>query len=290
MAFTREFEYDIFISYSHDDNYQAGGKPGWVDEFHDELESKLVNLFGFGTVKIWRDKELDGNTVFDNRIEKVIEGSALFFALISPNYFKSKYCRKELDCFISQAKASKYGLKVGVEDKRRLFNIFLRNVGHLSWPEELSGTSGFPMHDALEKSDKLGAPIHRSDERQFRKKMGKIIEAIYTTLNAFPHRSQEEIAPEPVDEQFSIFIGDVADSLQNTRKLLIKDLKEKNVYFPKSVPPPMEATAHETAAAKTIAGAVYHGYGFVNLSLQASGDRTAIRYPANNLGPQKSQI
>ena len=35
------FDFDIFISYSHDDNYPLTGDLGWVDQFHDVLENWL---------------------------------------------------------------------------------------------------------------------------------------------------------------------------------------------------------------------------------------------------------
>lgn len=248
MAYAPEFEYDIFISYSHDDNYHAGDKPGWVDEFHAELKSGLVNLFGYDEIKIWRDEELGGQTVFDSRIEEVIKGSALFFALTSPNYFKSDYCRKELNYFIKQAKESKYGLVVGAENERRLFNILLRNIPYKEWPEELRGAGGFHMHDAEEKSDKRGHPIYPGDDSNiFRKKINKIIDSIETTLNAFPPIKIQE-----KEEPFRIFVADVSDTLQDIRDGLIADLKDKNIDILADIPPPMENKKHENSVAKAI--------------------------------------
>lgn len=78
MAFTEGFEYDIFISYAHTDNFAPEGKKGWIDDFHEELEASLVRRFGYNKISIWRDKNLGGNTRFDNRIQEVINHSALF--------------------------------------------------------------------------------------------------------------------------------------------------------------------------------------------------------------------
>jgi hypothetical protein len=85
--------------------------------------------------------------------------------------------------------------------------------------------------------------------------MGRIVDAIYSTLNAFPRISKEDKLPGQELEEFNIFIADVADTLQNTKKRLIEDLKGKNILIPKSIPPPMENSAHETDAAKAIGGA-----------------------------------
>jgi len=98
-SITPGFENDIFISYCHYDNAAHPNKKGWVDLFHEDLESLLVTCFGPRKVFIWRDKKLQGSTLFDERIQEQIRKSALFFALLSPNYLKSEYCRKELEWF-----------------------------------------------------------------------------------------------------------------------------------------------------------------------------------------------
>jgi len=248
MAFTSSFKYDIFISYSHIDNHAPEGKTGWVDEFHAELESWLVRRFGHQKIKIWRDKELRGNTLFDNRIKEIIDNSVLFLTLYSSNYFDSDYCRKELDWFYRQAKASNYGLSV--KDECRLFNILLKNIQYTSWPVELSGASSFPVHDALENSDDPGEPIDPRD-RQFKKKLRKIIDAIETTLKAFPGSGQDRAGAEKED-QFSIFIADVPDTLQTARDRLIADLKDKSVRILDEIPPPMGSVEHEKSATNAI--------------------------------------
>jgi len=56
MAFTEGFEYDIFIGYTHADNFAPEGKKGWVDDFHEEPEASLVRRFGYNKIAIWRDK------------------------------------------------------------------------------------------------------------------------------------------------------------------------------------------------------------------------------------------
>jgi len=62
MAQIPGFEYDIFISCTHDDNHSPTDAPGWVDRFQDALESWLKHRRGFSDLTIWRDKALDGNT------------------------------------------------------------------------------------------------------------------------------------------------------------------------------------------------------------------------------------
>jgi hypothetical protein len=94
MAHVPGFEFDLFISYTHNDNAL-----GWVDQFHERLESWLKHRRGRLALSVWRDREQTGNTVFDLAIENKIKSSALFFALNSRNFLKSAYCTKELALF-----------------------------------------------------------------------------------------------------------------------------------------------------------------------------------------------
>ncbi|MCI0511860.1 toll/interleukin-1 receptor domain-containing protein, partial [candidate division KSB1 bacterium] len=99
MGYLPDFEYDIFISYTHLDNHAPEGEKGWVDQFHAWLVSGLLRRFGRDQVVVWRDNQLHGHTLFEERIPEVIKSSALFLALNSQHYLKSEYCQKEVQWF-----------------------------------------------------------------------------------------------------------------------------------------------------------------------------------------------
>ena len=137
MAQIPGYEYDIFISYTHDDNEGFGNRPGWVDNFEDWLNSWLQKRRGMADLKIWRDnKRMHGNTLFDDAIQNALKNSALFLALTSRNYLQSAYCQKELSWFHQYHGQRPGGLRMG--DAFRVFNILLHNIPHQKWP----GTSG----------------------------------------------------------------------------------------------------------------------------------------------------
>src|SRR6185503_5682099 len=97
MAFISGFEYDVFVSYSHVDNL---GRDAWVSQFHEELDFALAKRIGrHGVARIWRDKRLEGNQLFDQTIKQSIEKSAVFLALTSTGYIESDYCQQELKWF-----------------------------------------------------------------------------------------------------------------------------------------------------------------------------------------------
>ena len=190
MAHAPGFDYDIFISYSWNDNHASGATPGWVDQFHERLESWLKHRRGLAKLAIWRDRQETGNTVFDLAIENKIKSSALFFALHSRNFLKSEYCAKELALFHRHHGDRPGGLLVG--EQLRIFNILLNNVPHQKWPKGLGRTSGFPMYDTA--GVELGDFILPSDPR-FDKQMRAIVDAVENILAALPQPREPEPPP-----------------------------------------------------------------------------------------------
>jgi hypothetical protein len=76
MAFTQGFENDVFISYSHRDNLA----PRWVDHFHDALLAALKRKLGDDHVVLWRDAELNANSLFNQKIKRMIDSSAYWIS------------------------------------------------------------------------------------------------------------------------------------------------------------------------------------------------------------------
>ncbi|MBN1560492.1 toll/interleukin-1 receptor domain-containing protein [candidate division KSB1 bacterium] len=247
MAYVAGFEYDIFISYSHDDNIHARGKDGWVDIFHEELQAALDRRHGRNKIKIWRDTELNENTVFDEEIALAIKNSAIFLALNSKRYIESRYCQQEYQCFCQHAHTS-YGLVL--QRQSRLFNVLLRNIPYSKWPAEFQGTKGFSMHDAPENSDRIGEPV-LDDGREFASKMRRIVDALDETLATFPKMTVETPAEE--SKNVSIYLADVADSLFAEKRHLLQQLQSQGIKVVSELPPPFTSSEHGRAVQKAIA-------------------------------------
>lgn len=251
MAFTPGYTHDIFISYAHIDNLAFPGQAdGWIKQFFDNLNLMLAKRFGrLGIVNFWWDsKKLDGSVLFDASIEEGIKKSAIMICLNSPGYMASKYCLLELDTFYKKTQAEKVGLNIG--NRSRILNVLLNNIPFNQWPQELSGTSGFPFHDAKE-SDDFGDTIDTLAPG-FRTQMQNIRDAVWNLLNDFKDLSTQDIsAPaKPVikeDNKFSIYLGEVPDTLRTPRKRIITELEKKGFTIITGVPPPDDADAHEAA-------------------------------------------
>ena len=252
MALLPDYEYDIFISYAHVDNIAfPGQRDGWIKQFYQNLNLMLAKRFGrMDMVKIWWDeRKLDGSILFDDSIEEGIQKSAIMICLNSPGYKASEYCNKELSLFHNKAKAEPNGLQIG--NQARILHVLLNNIPHPEWPEELSGTSGFPFHDAQE-SEAFGDTLETITP-EFKAEMQRLRDSVWQLLTSFPKNPEitevleEIVSEEAADDSFTVYLGEVPDTLRSQRKRLKVELEKDSYKIIDGVPPPDEAEAHEQA-------------------------------------------
>jgi hypothetical protein len=285
MAYIPGYTYDIFISYAHLDNLKMPGQQlGWIELFYQSLTLKLAQRIGKqDAVKIWWDsKKLDGGKLFDNSIEDGIRDSAIMISLISPGYLQSEYCKKEMDLFYSKSALEKTGTSIG--DNARMIKVLLNNIPHVQIPEQFGRATGFPFYKAADNND-FGDPLDYTDP-VFTAQLKDLRDALIGIFQAFPKEQPPAIpsanapiqntAPpaansvSPIDpvksdaaktdadspgKGFSIYFGEVSDSLRTARKRTIVDLTKSGYSIITNVPPPDEATAHEQKVAEAVQGA-----------------------------------
>ena len=215
----------------------------------------LAKRFGrMDMVKIWWDnKKLDGSVVFDQSIEEGIKKSAIMICLNSPGYVQSEYCKQELDLFYKKAQSEQAGLKIG--ERSRIINVLLNNIPFQQWPSQLSGASGFPFNDAKETED-FGDPVDPLS-LEFKTQMQNLRDAIYNLLTDFPKekisdKTQNQENPIVDKDDFTIYLGEVADPLRVPRKRVIAELEKKGYKVVSGIPPPDEATAHEKTTKESL--------------------------------------
>ena len=280
MAQIPGFEYDIFISYTHNDNHSSTDDPGWVDRFHSELESWLKYRRGCSDLVIWRDKELDGATVFSASIEEKIKKSALFFVLNSRNYPNSAYCRKELEWFYKYHGERPGGLIVG--EHHRIFNILLCNIPFQDWPEELGETSGFAMHDAQSEAE-LGDFTSPGDDR-FKKQLRAVVDTVEAITRDFSKLKPTPEVREVRDDEIKIFIADVADSLQDFKDRIIAEAAGAKVPVITHIPPPLESAQHTASVENALVQADLSIHLFDPLPGRKILDQTDGHLPPHAMG------
>jgi len=250
MAYLQNYEYDIFISYSHVDNKPDPGQTvGWIEQFYKYLSQMLDKRHGRSDIiKIWWDQmNIGGNMIFNQFIENSIKKSAIIICINSPCYAASDYCRKELDTFCKKTKKEKSGLIV--DGRSRIINVLLNNIPPAEWLPELRGTVGFKFYNA-NKADDFGLTFG-AFSNEFKLQMNSIRDAVWHLLEVL---SKEQVStPEPEltneqdDDAFTIYIGEVSDTLRKPRKGIINELEKKGYKVVSGIPPPDEADAHEQA-------------------------------------------
>ena len=256
MALIPGFEYDIFISYSHLDNAAFPRQAdGWVEQFYKSLNLVLAKRFGkLDIVKIrWHHNKSNDNLTSVPMPEPDIRKSAILICLDSTAYAASDDCKKELDTFYQKAQAEKPGLKIG--DHSRILHVLLNNIPIDQRPERLTGTQSFHFHNA-KNADDPGDPFD-TNSVDFKTQMQKLGDTVSNLLNDFTKEPTTDTAlqyekPKDVKDGFSIYMGEVADTLRSSRKRIITELTTKGFTVLTGGPPPRESAAHEQATKEAL--------------------------------------
>jgi hypothetical protein len=131
----------IFLSYAHDDDLTLSAsddEPGFVSFLYQMLQLKLRDL-GATQAKIWLDhRRVSDGDQFDDVIDEGLKKAELLVVVMSPNWMKRPYCRKELDAFADLRKKS--GL---ANVQERMIVVGKGHVDRLKRPFDLQGQEGF---------------------------------------------------------------------------------------------------------------------------------------------------
>lgn len=91
---------NIFLSYCHEDN-----RASEVDHFNEKLFHTAKQLTAFDFSLFQDTHSLRLGEKFDIAIQKAINNSLIFIAILSPSYFKSEYCMRELRLYLKLLKS-----------------------------------------------------------------------------------------------------------------------------------------------------------------------------------------
>ena len=123
----------VFISYCHDDNEEEFGDR-WVEEFDRLLGIRLGKILGRGNEpEIWRDRELQGNQDFADKLVVELKKASILISVLTPSYVASKWCIREVDEFVAAAE-KEGGLKIG-DSQKRVFAVEKTPVHRSRHPE-----------------------------------------------------------------------------------------------------------------------------------------------------------
>lgn len=235
MRATSNFEEDIFISYAHIDNLPLDeGLKGWVETLHERLKVLLMQLLG-EEVKIWRDRKLQGNDVFEETLTGRVGKAALLVSVLSPRYVKSEWCMREVDEFCRQA-ALNGGLQVG--DKLRVFKVVKTHVPLEKHPPALQGLLGYEFYEYDPERDRareFRPEVTPSRDMRYWEKLDDLahdikhlIETIKNDEGPAPLSEGDESAPPPPVPQGgkTVYLAETASDLREERDRIKRELQQ----------------------------------------------------------------
>jgi TolB-like protein/Flp pilus assembly protein TadD len=226
------FEYDIFISYRHNDNLD-----GWVSEFVRNLEKELK-----GTIKepvsVYFDSNPQDGLLETHNVNKSLEGKLkclIFIPIISQTYcdIKSFAWQHEFLAFRDQAKEDDFGIDVHLADRNVTSRILPVQIHELSQRDLrlFEKENGGPLRamSFIFKSLGVNRPLTPSDSRNentnktlYRDQINKTANAIDQILETIQNKSEVLTDPDhPVKS---------AQTASDHDHSLWSELKRRNVF------------------------------------------------------------
>lgn len=150
---------DVFISYAHaDDEPLFGAEAGWVTTFVDELKKLLRRMLGGNGASVWMDHQLAANEQVTGTLIDSVGRSRTLVIFMSPGYFQSAWCQKELGNFLDR--------NISVKNKESVFIVELDLTERETWHPRLQELT--PIRFWREGRDHvpqlLGVPAPKLDQ------------------------------------------------------------------------------------------------------------------------------
>ncbi|MBT9333227.1 toll/interleukin-1 receptor domain-containing protein [Paracidobacterium acidisoli] len=216
MAFLRQFDDDVFISYAwKDDEPVIEGEKGWVTHFHRDLRSRLAQWLG-AEAKIWRDEhEIKGNDPFADKIKSQLPRTAVLISVISPLYFHSEWCRAEFDAFLASANED---TTLPVPVLKRLFKVVKTPVEGRIQPPEMQAVTGYEFY---ELDGKTAYEYNREFGEKWRYKYADELNRVAYDLAEFLRSLSGVRQAEPLG---TIYLAETTSDLRAAREEVKRDL------------------------------------------------------------------
>ena len=221
------FTNDIFISYAHIDNASLfeDQPKGWVDRFHYALDMRLQQLVG-GPIIIWRDKKIPGGDYFDERIQSALLDSAILVSILSPRYFNSEWCMKEVTMFFENRETNQ---NAGENGKPGIFKVVKTPVPREHQPIRLRrilDREFFELEHATGKVREFW--VDQPETRQkFTTQLDDVAQEILPMLMAARSQSEKPVEPDQNDKGGAIFLAKTTPDLQVQEDQLRRELKQQ---------------------------------------------------------------
>jgi len=215
---------EIFLSYAWADDQTppaAGDRPGWVKFFHDCLWYELKQRVS-KDLKFWRDvNDIEPDGAFAREIEDALRKAIVMVAVLSPNYFFSLWCPRELESFAKALPDAEVGQR-----SEQVFKILKHNIPEKNLPTMLQdrgrGYRFFEIDPAsgIEYPYFMAGRLLAKHEQAYFELINELAEHIKRRLSAPP------FPPPPPPSRF-VFVAPPPSSstVMETYRILTKQLE-----------------------------------------------------------------
>ncbi len=219
MTFLRNFEDDVFISYSStDDELLYGSEEGWVTRLHHDLEGRLKQLLG-RQLKIWRDdQELQLNDELTPTLIEQLGKSGVLLTVVSPPYFDSRWCMKEFHVFCN--KADKTG-GLRVQNKSRIFKVVKTPVMRDEQPSEMRGLVSYDFYEKSKSGTTLEYNWEYGDKKKYVRKLNDLAYGIANFLRLLSDQYKAFVP------RATVYLADTTPDLREQRDEIWRDLLQR---------------------------------------------------------------
>ncbi|MEO8662022.1 MAG: toll/interleukin-1 receptor domain-containing protein, partial [Bryobacteraceae bacterium] len=187
-AYVPGFGQDLFLSYAREDG-------GWVSEFQNKLIEALLER-GLEP-SVWRDvKDIRFGQNWKEQMFQAIEQTALFLAILSPNYRNSDYCNDESDYF-QELREKAQDLRIGTEGLYRYLKV-------VRMPSDDGWHSG--LLPDLQQIEFFTRDLQDTDflvpftAPEFTMKIGRVAHALAAALKAMRRTREMVYVASPADD------------------------------------------------------------------------------------------
>ena len=155
MAYVPGYDHDVFVSYAHLDDQ---GESAWVTNLVRHLDTEVRQRLGTKDLRIWIDRELDGNRPLTPEIMQAIRRSATILLIVSPSYIASEWCARERNAFLGFAR--------DCVSEGRIFIVRCRDIDPQSLPPEFGDLIGFKFWTQDNDAGGVTRPLGLTDLKE----------------------------------------------------------------------------------------------------------------------------
>lgn len=291
MAFLRDFEEDIFISYAHIDNKPlVEGQRGWISLFHHALETRLAQILG-DRPGFWRDEaKLRGNDYFDDAITTRLPKIGVLVTVLTPRYAKSDWCLREVKEFYRVAGETG---GVGVDGKARIFKVVKTPVPADEHPLELRRLLGyefFQIDPVTRKPHEFVFTYGPNADQTYWAKLDDLAYDIFDILEILKGNKGQPLDVSKAPAGATIYLAETTFDLDNERDKVRRELRERGYEVLPDKPLPLNAPHFQNAVREYLAKSSLsiHLIGG-NYGVIPEGDDCSVVFLQNQLAVERSR-